>query len=149
MGELLALHARELSKFLLPLVARDPAHADPTIARGLAEEAALYALAAFDPQDAIDVMQIRALLTTTYCAMDGRSTEALIRKMQATAAMVLRSLEARQVQMRMRDAPAIPGRRRKTPRQLEAPPAVPLPEGVTHWLELITDPALRGRLAVP
>ncbi len=149
LAELLALQARELSKFLLPLIARDPARADPTIARGLAEEAALYGLAAFDPQDVLDVMRIGTLLTASYCARHGQGTKAVNRTMQATAATLLKSLEARQMQMRMRDAPAIPGRRRKTPRQLETPPVVPLPEGVSNWLELITDPALRRRLDVP
>jgi hypothetical protein len=62
--------------------------------------------------------------------------------------MLLKSLEERQVWMRLRDAPPIPGRRRKTPRQLEMPPMVPLPEGVAHWLDLITDPTLRRRLDV-
>jgi hypothetical protein len=145
-GDLLALHARELAAFMLPPAARDPACADPTAARSLAEEAALYALAAFDPQDAADAAQIRTILTATACALDGKGTAALSRELWASAAMLLRAVEQRQVRMRMRDAPAIPGRRRTTPRQLETPSVVPLPEGVAHWLDLITDPALRRRL---
>jgi hypothetical protein len=37
-----------------------------------------------------------------------------------------------------------PGRR-KTFRRLDVPPVVPLPQGMAHRLDLITDPTLRRR----
>jgi hypothetical protein len=146
--KVLAYHAHELAPYMMAPAALDPPGTDPAAARRLAEQAALYAMAAFDPQDAVDAMLVRSILMTNHMALDPRGTDALSRYLRATVTIVLRSLEQRQVRMRMRDEPPIPGRRRKTPKQREMPPVVPLPEGVAHWLDLVTDPELRRRLDV-
>jgi len=144
--KVLAYHAHELAPYMLPPAAPEPPGTDPAAARHLAEQAALYAMTAFDPRDAVDAMLIRSILMTNHAAQDPRGTDALRRSLRASMTMTLRTLEQRQVGRRMRDAPAIPGRRRKTVKQCETPPVVPLPAGVAHWLDLITDRALRRRL---
>jgi site-specific recombinase XerC len=147
MSELLAFHAQELAPYMRPPGGPDAAGTDPTVARQLAEQTAAYAMAAFDPQDAVDAMFIRSIVMTGRLATLRPDTpKALTRQLRSTAGMLTKSLQQRQVRMRMRDALPIPGRRRKTPRQLEAPPVMALPEGVAHWLELITDRTLRRRL---
>jgi hypothetical protein len=143
---LLDIHAQEIAAYLLPPVGLELARNDPAKARQLAVQAAVYALAAFDPQDAFDASTVRGILMTTHMALRPGHSDALTRYMQAAAAAHVKLLEQRQVRMRMYGAPHIPGRRRKAPRRLAAPPVVPLPDGVAHWLDLITDPALRRRL---
>ena len=147
MSDLLAFHAHELAPFLQTAMGMAQTPTDPTIARVLAEEASRYALAAFDPQNASEVAQLRCILRTTYVAHDRRGTGAFGPQLRATAAMLLKLFEQRQVWMRMREGPRIPGRR-KAPKPIEMPPVVALPEGVAHWLDLVTDPTLRSRLDV-
>jgi hypothetical protein len=144
--ESIAYHAKEMTPYLLPPAGVDPASQDPAVVRHLAVQAAAYALAAFDPQDAFATAQVRSILMMTHLALRPHNPDALARRLWSTVIMTVKSFEDRQKRMRMQVEPPIPGRRRKHPVQREMPPVVRLAEGMTHWLDLIADPELRRRL---
>ena len=128
----LACHAHELAPLLVPPAGPESDGADQVVALHRAEQAAAYAMAAFDPQDAVDAMMVRTILMTSHAARCPSNPDALALRLRATITILLKSLDECQVRARMRDAPPIPGRRRKTPKRLDMPPVVPLPDGVAH-----------------
>jgi hypothetical protein len=144
--ELISFHANEMTPYLLPPAGLDPAGQDPAVVRLLAVQAASYALAAFDPQDAVEAVQVRGILMMAHMALRPVNPDALVRRLWSTVIMLVKALEDRQRWMRMRVEPPIPGRRRKQPVQREMPPVVRLAAGMTHWLDLVADPELRRRL---
>lgn len=113
--------------------------------REQALQAAAYAIAAFDPRDAVETMLVIDILAIAYCVARTRQDGIPRPQHQQRIAVMLRGLQRRQGRPPFYAAPSVP----------DAPESdIALTSrldvrawGYTPWQELIRDPGLRRRLA--